>query len=90
MPTLPKLLMQIVAELHMMEKIEVVLRIIFSEMCLNNNGTQNVFHKVKLCRLYVVLGFKSNCSLVGPRTVSGMISMGIFLRDLHLYLGEFR
>ena len=40
------------------------------------------------CRL--VVGFKANCPLVGPVSIGGMPSVGIFLRDPSPYLSEFR
>ena len=39
---------------------------------------------------WLVLGFESNCPLVGPGTIGGVLSVGVFLRDPSPYLGEFR
>ena len=41
-----------------------------------------------ICRL--VVGFKANCSLVGPGPIGGMPSVGVFLRDPRPHLREFR
>ena len=34
--------------------------------------------------------YKSNCPLVGPGTIGGMPSVGVFLKDPSPYLREFR
>ena len=39
---------------------------------------------------WLVVGFKANCSLVGPGPIDGMPLLGYFLRDLSPYLREFR
>ena len=33
---------------------------------------------------------KASCPLVGPRSVGGVLSVGVFLRDPSTYLSEFR
>ena len=50
-----------------------------------------------MCVIYLLLlgpslnrPFKSNCPLVGPRTILWMCSVGVFLRDPNQYLREFR
>ena len=40
--------------------------------------------------LVVGCRFESNCPLVGPGTIDGMPSVGVFLRDPSPYLREFR
>ena len=39
----------------------------------------------------IVVGcrFESNCPLVGPGIIGGMLSVGVFLRDPNPYLREF-
>ena len=38
---------------------------------------------------WLVVGFKVNCLLVGPGTIGGMPSMGVFLRDPSPHLCKF-
>ena len=47
-------------------------------------------HSLRLKVVVVVVGFESNCPLVGPKTIGGMPSVGVFLRDPSPYLRVFR
>ena len=46
----------------------------------------NLLHQ--LTEVVVVVGFKTNCPLVGHEPIGGMLSVGVFLRDPSPFLRD--